>query len=87
LVPAKVRREFGKAFMKTRNGENRMGLAEAGRSIELNEGEIKFGAWSTTDFGDGENGERANKMQIARDELTIAIFHTHGNMARPTPSA
>jgi len=82
-----VQKEFGRAFMKTRNGEARMGLAEAGRSIELSEGAIVFGPWAATDLDDGENEERANRMNIARDGSTIAFFHTHGNNARPVPSA
>jgi hypothetical protein len=83
----KVRRQFREAFMKTRDGEARAGLAEAGRSIELNEGEVSFGSWATTELGDGDNDDRANKMHITRDDSTIAFFHTHGNNARPVPSA
>jgi len=79
-----VQREFREAFMKTRNGEDRMGLAEAGRSIELSEGAIAFGPWATTDLGDGE---RANRMNMVKDDSTIAFFHTHGNRARAVPSA
>lgn len=83
----KVRREFREAFMKTRNGEARGGLAEAGRSIELNGGELSFGSWSATDLGNGDENDRANRMQISKGESTIAFFHTHGNNARPVPSA
>jgi hypothetical protein len=83
----KVQREFREAFMKTRNGEARGGLAEAGRSIELNNGEIAFGSWATTESDNGDENERANRMQISRGDSTIAFFHTHGNNARPVPSA
>jgi hypothetical protein len=83
----KVRKEFREAFMKTRNGEARGGLAEAGRSIELNDGEIAFGSWATTELDNGDENERANRMRIARGDSTIAFFHTHGNNARPVPSA
>jgi hypothetical protein len=83
----KVQREFGEAFMKTRNGEARGGLAEAGRSIELSDGAISFGSWATTELDNGDENERANRMQIARGGSTIAFFHTHGNGARPVPSA
>lgn len=82
-----VQKQFALAFMKTRNGEDRMGLAEAGRSIDLHDGKIAFGLWSTTNFGDGQNGERANRMYVPKDEHSIAVFHTHGNRARPVPSA
>lgn len=82
-----VQREFGKAFMKTRNGEDRGGLAEAGRSIEFNEGAITFGSWASSEIDNGEANERANKMNISKDDSTIAFFHTHGNSARPVPSA
>jgi hypothetical protein len=81
-----VQREFGEAFMKTRNGEERNGLAEAGRSIEFDGNALSFGSWATTDIDDGEAGERANKMSVSRDDHSIAVFHTHGNKARPVPS-
>jgi hypothetical protein len=82
-----VQKEFAKAFMKTRNGEGRMGLAEAGRSIEFDEGTLTFGSWATTDFGDGQTDEKANRMYVSKDDHSIAVFHTHGNHARPVPSA
>ena len=82
-----VQREFAEAFMKTRNGEERMGLAEAGRSIDFDGDALSFGSWATTDIDDGETGERANKMHFWKDDHSIAVFHTHGNQARPVPSA
>jgi len=82
-----VQKQFALAFMMTRNGEDRMGLAEAGRSIELNDGSIAFGPWSKSDFGDGQSGEKANRMYVSKGQRSIAVFHTHGNHARPVPSA
>ena len=82
-----VRREFGEAFMRTRNGEDRKGLAEAGRSIEFDGNRLSFGSWATTEIDDGQSGERANKMSVLKDDHSIAVFHTHGNSARPVPSA
>ena len=82
---ADVQREFGRAFMKTKNGEARMGLAEAGRSIELRHGTIVFGPWSETEISDGVH-ENAHRMLIAETDETIAVFHTHGNRARAVPS-
>jgi hypothetical protein len=82
-----VQREFAEAFMKTKNGEERLGLAEAGRSIEFGGEGLSFGSWSTTEIDDGESGERANKMTVSKDDHSIAVFHTHGNGARPVPSA
>lgn len=82
-----VQREFREAFMKTGNGDGRMGLAEAGRSIELIGGMLSFGSWVTSAIDDGETGEKANRMSLLRDDNSIAVFHTHGNNARPFPSA
>jgi hypothetical protein len=82
-----VQKQFERGFMKTRNGEGRFGLAEAGRAIELKGGTILFGSWVVTDSSTGERGERANKMMIPTDGFTIAVFHTHGNSAKAIPSA
>jgi hypothetical protein len=82
-----VQKQFREAFMKTRNGEERMGLAEAGRSVDFKDGTISFGSWATSAINDGETDERANRMNLLRDDSSIAVFHTHGNNARAVPSA
>jgi hypothetical protein len=82
-----VQKQFREAFMKTRNGEERMGLAEAGRSIQLEQGALSFGPWVTSAINDGQAGERPNSMSLRKDGYSIAVFHTHGNNARAVPSA
>jgi hypothetical protein len=73
--------------MKTSNGEDRMGLAGAGRSIEFKEGAMSFGSWMTSSINNGEAGERANKMNLQRDDDSIASCHTQGKYARTMSSA
>jgi len=79
---AVVKKASDLAFMKTVNGTARSGLAEAGFSIEYKDGKISIG-----NKVDSVNSDKqANELVITTDANTIAIFHTHGNAALPTPS-
>jgi hypothetical protein len=77
-----VKKGMDEAFMKTTNGTARGGLAEAGGTIELKDGKISIANKVDSVNGDG----KPNALGIKPDDNTIAIFHTHGNNALPTPS-
>lgn len=68
--------------MKTLNGTARGGLAEAGFAIEYRDGKISIAHQVDSVHGDG----KPNLLGITTDAYTIAIEHTHGNNALPTPS-
>lgn len=68
--------------MTTGNGKARGGLAEAGFAIQYKDGKIS--AANRTDSVD--SGDKPNELRIKTDANTIAILHTHGNSAVPTPS-
>jgi RHS repeat-associated protein len=77
-----VKKASDQAFMTTGNGNARSGLAEAGFSIEYKDGKI-----SIANKVDSVNSDKkANGLSITTDADTIAILHTHGNKALPTPS-
>jgi RHS repeat-associated protein len=77
-----VKKASDAAFAKTRNGTARGGLAEAGFSAEYKDGKI-----SIANKTDSVNSDKpANGLKIYADGDTIAIVHTHGNGAVPTPS-
>jgi len=77
-----VQEASDQAFMKTTNGTARGGLAEAGFSVEYKDGKI-----SIANKVDSLHSDKpANELKITTDENTIAILHTHGNNALPTPS-
>ena len=75
------KKESDKLFEKTYNGKAREGLAEAGVAVEYKNGEMSFGKEvdSVNDSG------TANELRVPVDADTIAIIHTHGNSALPTP--
>lgn len=77
-----VKKALDEAFMKTTNGTARGGLAEAGFTIEYKDGKISIANKIDSVNGDG----KPNALHITPDQDTIAIAHTHGNHADPTPS-
>ncbi len=77
-----VKKASDQAFMTTTNGAARGGLAEAGFSIDYTNGAITIANKVNSVNGDGT----PNQLQITTDANTIAILHTHGNHALPTPS-
>jgi len=77
-----VKKASDEAWMKTTNGTARSGLAEAGFSIEYKDGKISIA--NKTDSVNSD--KKANGLSITTDANTIAILHTHGNKALPTPS-
>jgi hypothetical protein len=78
-----VKKASDQAFITTNNGTARGGLAEAGFSIDYSDGKISIANKVNSVNGDGT----PNQLQITTDGNTIAILHTHGNNALPTPSA
>lgn len=69
--------------MRTKNGEARSGLAEAGFAVNYSNGKLWFSKLVDSVNDSGE----ANKLKIPIiKDITIAILHTHGNRALPTPS-
>jgi RHS repeat-associated protein len=70
------------AFESTDNGRARGGLAEAGFSIEYKDGKISIANQTDSVHDSGP----ANELHIKTDANTIAVLHTHGNNAVPTPS-
>jgi RHS repeat-associated protein len=77
-----VKKASDKAFMQTTNGQAGNGLAEAGFSIEYKDGKLSTANWTSSVNADGT----LNQLSIKTDDNTIAILHTHGNKAIPTPS-
>jgi hypothetical protein len=78
-----VKKASDGAFEETSNGEARGGLAEAGFSIEhYDDGRIGIANRVDTVYESGV----PNDLRIHTDSHTIAVFHTHGNHALPTPS-
>ncbi len=81
---AALRRQAGRAFQLTINGNARSGLAEAGFAINLLNGRLSFGSMVNSVNSDGP----PNHLFIPTNpEITIAILHTHGNRALAEPSA
>ena len=78
---AAVKKASGEAFEKTINGQARSGLAEAGFAIDYKDGKILIVNKVDSVNGDGP----PNELHIKIDANTIAILHTHGNSALPTP--
>jgi hypothetical protein len=69
--------------MQTTNGQAGNGLAESGFAIALKDGKIVIENKTTSINGDG----KLNQLHIdTSDPNIIAILHTHGNNALPTPS-
>jgi hypothetical protein len=65
------------------NGTARLELAEAGFSIQYKDGKLSVANHVNSVHGSG----KPNELQIKTDDFTIAIAHTHGNKAKPEPSA
>lgn len=78
-----VKKASDKAFMQTMDGQAGNGLAESGFAIALKNGKIVTESWTTSVNGSG----KLNQLSIdTSDPDIIAILHTHGNNALPTPS-
>ena len=77
-----VQKHSDDAFARTTNGKARDGLAEAGFAIDYKNGKISFGPRVDSVTSD----KPANGLQIPVDPYTIAVLHTHGDSAIPTPS-
>jgi RHS repeat-associated protein len=78
-----VKKASDKAFMQTMDGQAGNGLAESGFAIALKNGKIAIESWTSSVNGSG----KLNQLSIdTSDPDTIAILHTHGNNALPTPS-
>ena len=77
-----VKKASDEAFMATTNGQARSCLAEAGFAIEYKDGKISIANRVDSVYSD----KPANELQIKTDANTIAILHTHGNIALATPS-
>lgn len=80
-----VKKEIDDAFVLTGNGTARRGLAEAGFTVEYKDGKISIGNRANNVHQDDEDG-KASELFVKTDNNTIAIVHTHGNNALPTPS-
>jgi RHS repeat-associated protein len=77
-----VEKASDQAFMTTNDGRARSGLAEAGFAIEYKDGKV-----SIANKVDSVNSDKKpGQLDIKTDANTIAILHTHGNKALPTPS-
>lgn len=78
-----VKKASDSAFMQTTNGQAGNGLAESGFAIAFKDGKIVIENKTTSINGDG----KLNQLHIdTSDPAIIAILHTHGNNALPTPS-
>lgn len=71
------------AWEATNNGQGRGGWAEAGFVVQYENGRLTFGQVKTSMHSSGPPNELRFSVDTSVD---IAIFHTHGNSAVPTPS-
>ncbi len=76
-----VQKQSDRAFMRTGDGTERGGLAEAGFAIYFRGGKVVCGPIIDNVHDDG----KPNELSIHTDWDAIAILHTHGNRADPKP--
>jgi hypothetical protein len=69
--------------MATSNGQARSGLAEVAFAVDYKDGKLSI----ENKVSSVNSDKKSNELTIKTDPYTIAVLHTHGNGALPTPSS